>query len=127
MIMIHKIVISEDGSTKVLPFQRIGAIGHSDAVVSVQFLYLRFGKRAVCTDHSRIIINSLEQVTDCQLALYERIEDLKSRDDETDVVVNLAKSWRTADYSLSPRNNPGWTCPHCNAILQQHLCLREGQ
>jgi hypothetical protein len=23
---------------------------------------------------------------------------LKSRDDETDVVVNLAKSWRTADY-----------------------------
>lgn len=33
-----------------------------------------------------------------RLALYERIEDLKSRDDETDVVVNLAKSWRTADY-----------------------------
>lgn len=33
-----------------------------------------------------------------RLALYERIEDLKSRDDETDVVVNLAKSWKTADY-----------------------------
>ena len=33
-----------------------------------------------------------------RLALYERIEDLKSRDDENDVVVNLAKSWRTADY-----------------------------
>ena len=33
-----------------------------------------------------------------RLALYEQIEDLKSRDDETDAVVNLAKSWRTADY-----------------------------
>lgn len=33
-----------------------------------------------------------------RLALYERIEDLKSREDEKDVVVNLAKSWRTADY-----------------------------
>jgi len=33
-----------------------------------------------------------------RLALYERIEDLKSREDETDVVVNLAKSWKTADY-----------------------------
>lgn len=33
-----------------------------------------------------------------RLALYERIEDLKSRGDEADVVVNLAKSWRTADY-----------------------------
>ena len=33
-----------------------------------------------------------------RLALYERIEDLKSREDEADVVVNLAKSWRTADY-----------------------------
>ncbi|NCE64632.1 recombinase family protein [Pseudoflavonifractor sp. 524-17] len=33
-----------------------------------------------------------------RMALYERIEDLKSREDETDVVVNLAKSWRTADY-----------------------------
>lgn len=33
-----------------------------------------------------------------RLALYERIEDLKSWEDETDVVVNLAKSWKTADY-----------------------------
>ena len=33
-----------------------------------------------------------------RLALYERIEDLKNREDEADVVVNLAKSWRTADY-----------------------------
>lgn len=33
-----------------------------------------------------------------RLALYERIEDLKSREDETDVVVNLAKYWKTADY-----------------------------
>ena len=33
-----------------------------------------------------------------RLALYERIEDLKSREDETDVVVNLARSWKTADY-----------------------------
>ncbi len=32
-------------------------------------------------------------------ALYDRLDDLKSRDDETDVVVNLAKSWRTADYN----------------------------
>lgn len=33
-----------------------------------------------------------------RLALYERIEELKSREEEKDVVVNLAKSWRTADY-----------------------------
>ena len=33
-----------------------------------------------------------------RLALYERIDDLKSREDEKDVVVNLAKSWKTADY-----------------------------
>lgn len=33
-----------------------------------------------------------------RLALYERMEDLKSRGDETDVVVNMAKSWKTADY-----------------------------
>lgn len=33
-----------------------------------------------------------------RLALYERIEDLKSKEDEKDVVVNLAKSWKTADY-----------------------------
>jgi len=33
-----------------------------------------------------------------RLALYERMEDLKSREDEKDVVVNLAKSWKTADY-----------------------------
>ena len=33
-----------------------------------------------------------------RLALYERMEDLKSRENETDAVVNLAKSWKTADY-----------------------------
>lgn len=33
-----------------------------------------------------------------RLALYERIEELKSREVEKDVVVNLEKSWRTADY-----------------------------
>ena len=33
-----------------------------------------------------------------RLALYERIEDLKSREEENDVVVNLTKSWKTADY-----------------------------
>jgi len=32
-------------------------------------------------------------------ALYDRIEELKSRNSETDVVVNLAKTWKTADYS----------------------------
>ena len=31
--------------------------------------------------------------------LYERIEELKSQSNETNIVVNLAKSWRTADYS----------------------------
>lgn len=31
--------------------------------------------------------------------LYDRLDDLKSRDNEADVVVNLAKSWRTADYN----------------------------
>jgi hypothetical protein len=33
-----------------------------------------------------------------KLALQERIEELRSRDAESDVVVNLAKSWQTADY-----------------------------
>lgn len=33
-----------------------------------------------------------------RLALQDRIDELKSRGNETDVVVNLAKSWRTADY-----------------------------
>ena len=31
--------------------------------------------------------------------LYERIEGMKDRDSETDVVVNLAKSWKTANYA----------------------------
>lgn len=31
--------------------------------------------------------------------LYERIEELKNQGNETDIVVNLAKSWKTADYS----------------------------
>lgn len=33
-----------------------------------------------------------------RLTLYERIEELKNCEEETDAVVNLAKSWRTADY-----------------------------
>jgi hypothetical protein len=33
-----------------------------------------------------------------KLALQERIEELRSRDAESDVVVNLARSWQTADY-----------------------------
>lgn len=32
-------------------------------------------------------------------ALYERIDELKSMDDETDVIIDLAKSWKTADYN----------------------------
>lgn len=32
-------------------------------------------------------------------ALYDRMEELKSRGNETDIVVNLAKCWETADYS----------------------------
>ena len=31
--------------------------------------------------------------------ILEKIEALKSRDDETEVVINLAKRWKTADYS----------------------------
>ena len=33
-----------------------------------------------------------------KLSLYERMEDLKRREDETSVAVNLAKSWKNADY-----------------------------
>lgn len=33
-----------------------------------------------------------------RLALYERIDELKSRDEEKSVAVSLARSWRTADY-----------------------------
>lgn len=33
-----------------------------------------------------------------RLALYERIEDLKSRSSESDAMVDLTKSWQTADY-----------------------------
>ena len=31
--------------------------------------------------------------------LYERIEELKNQSNETNIVVNLANSWKTADYS----------------------------
>lgn len=34
-----------------------------------------------------------------RLAFYDRMEELKSRSDETDVVVNLSRSWKTADYN----------------------------
>jgi len=33
-----------------------------------------------------------------RLALQERIDELKSIEDETDTVVNLARTWKTADY-----------------------------
>lgn len=33
-----------------------------------------------------------------RLALYERIEELKNQEDQAGAVVNLAKSWKTADY-----------------------------
>ena len=32
-------------------------------------------------------------------ALYARIDDLMNRDTETDIAVNLAKSWKNADYN----------------------------
>ncbi|MDR3766154.1 MAG: recombinase family protein [Butyricicoccus sp.] len=38
------------------------------------------------------------QLKQDRLALYTRIEKLKSRESETDVAVNLAESWKTADY-----------------------------
>ena len=38
------------------------------------------------------------QLKQDRLALYTRIEELNSRREETDVVVNWAKSWQTADY-----------------------------
>ena len=31
-------------------------------------------------------------------ALYERLEELKSTDEQSEVVINLAKSWKQADY-----------------------------
>ena len=34
-----------------------------------------------------------------RLALYERIEEIKSRGDETEKIVDLAKSWKKADYN----------------------------
>ena len=34
-----------------------------------------------------------------RLTLYERMDALKSKNEETDNVVNLAKSWKTADYN----------------------------
>ena len=34
-----------------------------------------------------------------KLALYERIDELKNHDDDADVVINLARSWKTADYN----------------------------
>lgn len=30
--------------------------------------------------------------------LYERLEEMKSSDEQSDVVINLAKSWKRADY-----------------------------
>lgn len=31
-------------------------------------------------------------------ALYERIDELKSKEEETDIIIDLARSWKTADY-----------------------------
>lgn len=39
------------------------------------------------------------QLKNDKQVLYERIEELNNRKDETDQVVNLAGSWRTADYN----------------------------
>lgn len=39
------------------------------------------------------------QLKNDKQVLYERIEELSNRKDETDQVVNLAGSWRTADYN----------------------------
>lgn len=39
------------------------------------------------------------QLKNDKQVLYERIEELSNRKDETDQVVNLARSWRTADYN----------------------------
>ena len=33
-----------------------------------------------------------------RLALYERMEELKNQENQAGAVVNLAKSWKTADY-----------------------------
>ena len=33
-----------------------------------------------------------------RLALYQQMEELQNREDETGAVINLAKSWKTADY-----------------------------
>lgn len=38
------------------------------------------------------------QLKQDRLALYARMEELSSRKEETDVVINLADSWQTADY-----------------------------
>lgn len=34
-----------------------------------------------------------------RLALFDRMEELKSKGDETNTVVNLSRSWKNADYS----------------------------
>jgi len=34
-----------------------------------------------------------------RLALYERLEEIKSRSEETETIVDLAKSWKKADYN----------------------------
>lgn len=39
------------------------------------------------------------QLKNDKQVLYERIEELSNRKDETDQVVNLTRSWRTADYN----------------------------
>ena len=39
------------------------------------------------------------QLKNDKQVLYERIEELSNKKDETDQVVNLTRSWRTADYN----------------------------
>ena len=38
------------------------------------------------------------QLKQDRLALYQQMEELQNREDETGAVINLAKSWKTADY-----------------------------
>lgn len=38
------------------------------------------------------------QLKQDRLAVYQQMEELQNREDETGAVINLAKSWKTADY-----------------------------
>lgn len=52
-----------------------------------------------CNDALLAIANQkATQLKQNRLNLYARMEELSSRKEETDVVINLADSWQTADY-----------------------------